>query len=135
MLALLLVASACSSGAGTTTPATTAVSTTTLAPTTTQVPTTTTTPPTTTLQFDVQEYMNQLFAAGVGKECGYLFRSDLKQLVGIDETAVRTKVEWCGGVFRVVHRDGENLIYTADLNDYRINAAIVDGVVAWVFKS
>ena len=107
---------------------------TTLAPTATQAPTTTTTPPTTTLQFDVQEYMTQQFAAGVGKECGYLFRSDLQQLVGMDETAVRTKVEWCGGVFRVVHCDGENLIYTADLHHYRVNVAIVDDMVAWVFK-
>ena len=27
----------------------------------------------------------------------------------MDEAAVRTKVEWCGGVFRVVYRDGENV--------------------------
>jgi len=115
-------------------PTATQAPTTTTTPPTTTSPPTTTTPPTTTLQFDVQEYMNQQFAVGVGKEYGCLFRSDLQHLVGIDETAVRTKVEWCGGVFRVVHRDDENLIDTADLHHYRVNVAIVDDVVAWVFK-
>ena len=55
-------------------------------------------------------------------------------MVGLDETAARTKVERCGWVFRVFHRDGQALTITADLRSHRVNAAIIAGVVVAVYQ-
>ena len=132
VVAVLLVASACSSGAETTTPVITVASTTTsttatLAPTATQAPTTTTTPPTITLPYSPDEYWTQL----VGEECVYLYpgRGGIGRLVGMDETAARTEVERCGWVFRVIHRDGADLTITANFHNQRVNVVIVNRVV------
>ena len=111
------------------------------APSTAGVPTTTTppttpTPPPTALQLDPQAFFEQEFAAAVGEECVYLYpgRGGIGRLVGLDETAARTKVERCGWVFRVFHRDGQALTITADLRSHRVNAAIIAGVVVAVYQ-
>ena len=111
------------------------------APSTAGVPTTTTppttpTPPPTALQLDPQAFFEQEFVAAVGEHCLYLYpgRGDIGWLVGMDETTARTKVERCGWVFRIFHRDGQALTITADMRNHRINAAIVNGAVVAVYK-
>ena len=111
------------------------------APSTAGVPTTTTppttpTPPPTALQLDPQAFFEEEFAAAVGEECVYLYpgRGGIQRLVGMDETAARTKVERCGWVFRVSHRDGQALTVTADLRSRRVNAAISYGMVVAVYR-
>ena len=103
--------------------------------TTTTPPTTSTSPPT-VLQFDPQAFFEQEFVAAVGEHCLYLYpgRGGIGRLVGMDETTARTEVERCGWVFRIFHRDGVDLTITADMRNHRINAAIVNGAVAAVYK-
>ncbi len=103
---------------------------------TTTTPPTTPTPPPTALQLDPQAFFEQEFVAAVGEECVYLYpgRGGIGRLVGMDETAARTKVERCGWVFRIFYRDGQALTITADMCNHRINAAIVNGVVVAVYK-
>ena len=104
--------------------------------TTTTTPPTTPTPPPTALQLDPQAFFEQEFVASVGEECVYLYpgRGGIGRLVGLDETAARTKVERCGWVFRIFHSDGRALTITADMRNHRINAAVVNGVVVAVYK-
>ena len=103
---------------------------------TTTTPLTTPTPPPTALQLDPQAFFEQEFVAAVGEECVYLYpgRGGIQRLVGMDETAARTKVERCGWMFRVFSRDGVPLTITADMRNYRVNAAIINGVVVAVYQ-
>ncbi len=103
---------------------------------TTTTPPTTPTPPPTALQLDPQAFFEQEFVAAVGEECLYLYpgRGGIGRLVGMDETTARTKVERCGWVFRIFHRDGRALTITADMRNHRVNAAIVNGAVVAVYK-
>ena len=103
---------------------------------TTTTPPTTPTPPPTALQLDPQAFFEQEFVAAVGEGCLYLYpgRGGIGRLVGMDETTARTKVERCGWVFRIFHRDGQALTITADMRNHRVNAAIVNGAVVAVYK-
>ena len=91
---------------------------------------------TTTPQFDVRAFLDQEFAAAVGEHCLYLYpgRGGIGRLVGMDETTARMKVERCGWVFRIFHRDGQALTITADMRNHRVNAAIVNGAVVAVYE-
>ena len=103
---------------------------------TTTTPPTTPTPPPTALQLDPQAFFERQFVAAVGEHCLYLYpgRGGIGRLVGMDETTARTKVERCGWVFRIFHRDGRALTITADMRNHRVNAAIVNGAVVAVYE-
>ncbi len=55
-----------------------------------------------------------------------------QQLIGMTEADAEKAVVAFGWVFRVDHRDGEDLMLTADYVEHRINASIVDGLVVRV---
>lgn len=51
------------------------------------------------------------------------------EIIGMAEADARTAVEGAGMTFRVVSRDGEDLVVTEDYSVTRINATIVDDEV------
>lgn len=55
--------------------------------------------------------------------------ADTASLVGLEETEAQKVVEEHGWVFRVIQRDGVDLVVTMDFREDRINAKVADGVV------
>ena len=50
-------------------------------------------------------------------------------LIGLTEEQARERAAAEGRAFRVVHRDGEDFIVTADYNPRRVNVFVQDGTV------
>lgn len=56
-------------------------------------------------------------------------RPQAPDYVGLTEDEARSRAVEQGRPFRVVHRDGEDFIVTADYVENRVNAMVRDGVV------